>query len=681
MTAGPHLLCFLLFLPCALGEPLAFDAAGQRITYYPASLFVSHTPRALAFFADTKLVHLSVKLKPLPPGPPPTLNVRCSSHENEFLKTPLTSTAGVQRSIRRLLAMPGFSNLIECDSYLRRSYHYATGLESTMVCPRIYKSSLSECKSWALQVCTHHSPDERLWLQPHSRRKRSSWMCHAGVFGIFRKIYESTGHSCDSTGVSNLFSTLQFISSSMALSQSLVHTVHGKVVYLIKTTDTLNTKLTSVIGTLHEIDSTFLSWQSQLTNFSKVEQCHYNSLLEFMSHFSTSVNRAFYSMLRFNEIEDTLTQISHLSQKDLISYSHLPRFITTEISARLDGDPSLKFTTRALAEGFPLLVQPMIDLEHNGKHLDLSVLITVPEIRNTDSFCTVEYLSPIKYNVSGTCYTGPLVSDDLALITCANTKSLLKADSLAKCFQQDNTLLCPENILNLVKDTEWLGLPWTPTSKASFPRRHQQSQDCSDIHPLLHLGGRYYLATTTADITLNTGPLELSPLTIYHFPCNVTFPGMSTGVSNCPKRIDIRVPLLHPEHIQYFPWEPQSNDSTLLSLHHQSLRIPEPAALDNRTLQQLDRTYKILDGQLTQTLNDVQTNLSKIKERYDTTGTQVCAYLVLGLAIINLLLLLVLLRRLYSRRAGPPVVQDIPHPAEPDNCPDCDLPLRSLPSS
>ena len=122
----------------------------------------------------------------------------------------------------------------------------------------------------------------------------------------------------------------------------------------------------------------------------------------------------------------------------------------------------------------------MVDLEHSGKHLDLSILITLPEIRNTDLICTVEYLSPIKYNVSGTCYTGPIVSDDLALITCSNNKSQVKADSLSKCFQQDNILLCPENILSLAKDTDWVAWftmepyqqgilsPTTPTDQRLF---------------------------------------------------------------------------------------------------------------------------------------------------------------------------------------------------------------------
>lgn len=93
-----------------------------------------------------------------------------------------------------------------------------------------------------------------------------------------------------------------------------------------------------------------------VANFSKTE--HHNTLLEFMSHFTTSTNRAFYA-LRLKEIQGTLNQITHLTQKTLIGYSQLPRFITTEISARLDTDQSLSLTAKALKEGFPMLINPL----------------------------------------------------------------------------------------------------------------------------------------------------------------------------------------------------------------------------------------------------------------------------------------------------------------------------------
>ena len=75
-------------------------------------------------------------------------------------------------------------------------------------------------------------------------------------------------------------------------------------------------------------------------------------------------------------------------------------------------------------------------------------------------------------------------------------------------------------------------------------------------------------------------------------------------------------------------------------------------------------------GQLTQELTDVKTNLYKIKERYDTTDTHVYVYLALVLATaINLILLLVLLGRLYRRRAGTLVANEPVDPGDHNNLP------------
>lgn len=165
-------------------------------------------------------------------------------HDNTYLPKVLNSVFTIQRSIRHLLSLPGYSNLIKCDSYLRRFNQYSTGLTSTLTCPRIHKSSLSECKQWALQTS---SPPLELVLP-----------CR--FLFDFSQIYTATGRSCDSNTVTNLHSTLRALTNSMSMNQSLVHTVNGKIVYLIKTTDNLNTKLTSIIGTLHNIDATFNEW-------------------------------------------------------------------------------------------------------------------------------------------------------------------------------------------------------------------------------------------------------------------------------------------------------------------------------------------------------------------------------------------------------------------------------------
>ena len=222
-----------------------------------------------------------------------------------------------------------------------------------------------------------------------------------------------------------------------------------------------------------------------------------------MSHFSTSVNHAFYSMVRLTDIQDILTQLSHLTNNELVGDSHLPRFITTELSASLSGDSSIPITNQPQDDGFLLVLNPMVTTEHSGKQLELSLLLNIPKIPNHDSFCTIEYLSPIKYNISGTCYTVPILVDNLVLITCSETKSLVKAGSLTKFFQQDNTLVCPHHVLHPPRTLVWLGMPWTMESRLSFQRNHQRATDCAALHLLLHLGGCTYLSITTSQFNLN----------------------------------------------------------------------------------------------------------------------------------------------------------------------------------
>ena len=134
-----------------LASPSAFstkddnlDATGKRITSYPASLMISHNVKPLRH----------VKTAPIL-----TIN-----------NTLLRSMQNTQKVITRLPSSSSFSNLIECDSYLLRFYTYTTGLPSKMVCPRHYQQ-------------------EKMFLNGHSRQRRSSCLCHAGLSGILWKIF------------------------------------------------------------------------------------------------------------------------------------------------------------------------------------------------------------------------------------------------------------------------------------------------------------------------------------------------------------------------------------------------------------------------------------------------------------------------------------------------------------
>ena len=87
------------------------------------------------------------------------------------------------------------------------------------------------CKAWALTNCHRFSTHERMFLTEHSRTRHSSFLCHAGLLGILRKIYESLGHSCEPNHITNLKATLPQLAASVSMSQSMMHVLNGKLVY------------------------------------------------------------------------------------------------------------------------------------------------------------------------------------------------------------------------------------------------------------------------------------------------------------------------------------------------------------------------------------------------------------------------------------------------------------------
>ena len=134
---------------------------------------------------------------------------------------------------------------------------YETGLPSQMSCYRGYKNSIKECKIWPLSHCHGLTSNEKHWIRQKTRSRRSNWMCHAGAWGLFRAIYEGKGHKCEPKHVANLKQTMKTMLSATTLTQSLIHQVNGKVVYLIKTTDIMSTKLNTLSMDLKSIDHTF----------------------------------------------------------------------------------------------------------------------------------------------------------------------------------------------------------------------------------------------------------------------------------------------------------------------------------------------------------------------------------------------------------------------------------------
>ena len=90
----------------------------------------------------------------------------------------------------------------------------------------------------------------------------------------------------------------------------------------------------------------------------------------------------------------------------------------------------LKLTVTTLEHGLSVLASPMVDVEHDARDLNVNILFLAPEIATKSNFCVVEHLTPLKFNLSGTCFAGPVRQTNLALITWPNLKQTVTVDSL-----------------------------------------------------------------------------------------------------------------------------------------------------------------------------------------------------------------------------------------------------------
>ena len=148
--------------------------------------------------------------------------------------------------------------------------------------------------------------------------------CHAGLGGVPRFFYMLRGGKCESSSYSNLIQVLFEFSKTMSEAHNLMKNLNGKIVYLVKTTDLVNSKVTQVIASLRLISRAFSVWQKQVGSFASKVTCHCNMQQEFTSLFAMEVNKALTSLLRLTEV-DLLRQIAHLTKRNLIGYADLPR--------------------------------------------------------------------------------------------------------------------------------------------------------------------------------------------------------------------------------------------------------------------------------------------------------------------------------------------------------------------
>ena len=142
--------------------------------------------------------------------------------------------------------------------------------------------------------------------------------------------------------------------------------------------------------------------------------------------------------------------------------------------------------------------------------------------------------------------------------------------------------------------------------------------------------------------------ISLAPLTVYHFPCELTFTTQQTGLGTCPHSITLHLPLFSSNSFRYIPWKNDDND--LLKLHYQSLNFTPPLQFDNQTLQSLDHTFRLLDGQFTSQIATIKQDLSHLHSVRSTTLNDRLTYIALSLTLLNTFVIIVL----YCRMKRPP---------------------------
>lgn len=305
----------------------------------------------------------------------------------------------------------------------------------------------------------------------------------------------------------------------------------------------------------------------------------------------------------------------------------------------------------------------MVDVEHSGQDLTVDILLLAPEITDENSFCVVQHLTPLKFNISGKCFSGPVQHTNLALINCPNSRQVVSLDGLDGCFRSEVGFLCPKNVLKTVSSLQWLGFAWNPDLKLSFPRNHQPTSKCDHIHPLAHLGGRYFLSTTSGTLALSNGEqLNISPLAIYNFPCNVSFIGMETSLGTCPQRLMVSLPLFSTDTLSYVQWDLNSDDFPTLKLHHKSLTIPPPIKINHTVIDNFDELFQLYDSQLSGTLQRADSLIDQIEETTQFTYIEYITFIALGLSVVNFIVFCILCRCIsrisvrHSIPASPPTL-------------------------
>ena len=273
------------------------------------------------------------------------------------------------------------------------------------------------------------------------------------------------------------------------------------------------------------------------------------------------------------------------------------------------------------------MFNPLVDIQFpSAKQLQLHLLFTLPVITSSQPVCTIQQLVPVTYRVDGKCYSGTIPRYHLLLLTCGDKRFVIKSAKLAHCRQNSETILCPRDLLDPVDSPVWLGEKWSPKSKFAFHYAHSPVSNCKNLHTMVHLGSRYYLATDNTKISLQRGNgtslLSVMPLHVNNFPCDYSFYSQSTGLAECTRHLSFQFPVFHDNKFHFVPWQTVPLlKSTFLPTPN--FKIPHPLVLDNSTLKSLDETYDTIDKDFTLRLQKLRNEINTVHEVSDSNSFQI----------------------------------------------------------
>jgi hypothetical protein len=171
----------------------------------------------------------------------------------------------------------------------------------------------------------------------------------------------------------------------------------------------------------------------------------------------------------------------------------------------------------------------------------------------------------------------------------------------------------------------------------------------------------------------------MSPLTVYHIPCNESSSQLPTGFGQCPSTLTMSIPVFNRRFIRYIPWIVPSNQSTL-DLHYKSLKIEPHLQFNKTTINALDETFNRLDGPLNTKIQKIRKDIANMQQTTETdNSTIIIACFALTLTVINTAVLFVMLYCLRRSLMNQPVNNRQPTnthlKAADDNCDACLQPL------